>query len=348
MLSPASSTTTPSTVAAGPASQDSSASQQPTEAPTEAPTGQPTDDAPASALTQPSALLGASGLQLPTQTPAAALAVPVLLGAGLTTRSRPKPTQSGDALGLVRATPQKVVTVRAESPAEQVELTDLASGGALEGYSGALDVVLGAIGTQETWQMAADGACDSRWALALQRLAHLRADAQETYLRFAPEMNGNWQPWSVTPAERTHFSTAWQRWRALQQHHFPTAYAVFCPAHRSTQPYDWTTLLPNADQPEDQIDVLGVAFHPTWLPRTTAEAQRVLTEVDAHGAPVGPEAHRTRSQALGVPLAIAEWTNISEFGPSQALRQAMTDLTSTHRGRGPGQILFDLELTFPV
>lgn len=234
--------------------------------------------------------------------------------------------------------------MRAESPTAQIELTDLSPEGPLHAHAGALDVALGAIGTEETWQMAALGACDSRWALTLQRLAEARTNTGPTYLRFAPEMNGHWHPWSVTSAQRLNFITAWKRWRALQLDYFPHAYVVFCPAHRSTQDYNWTLALPG----HGDFDVLGVAFHPHELPHTTEELQHLLLEVDAHGAPVGLEAFRRAALDLQLPLAISEWSNITAAGPSRILELSITNAVRALSGNQAGQILYACALTFPL
>lgn len=237
--------------------------------------------------------------------------------------------------------PLDLTATWADSDWASTHLPVLAPGGALAGWTRALDVSVGAFSAGTTWAQAASGACDERWTTSLQRLAALRSGAAgTTFVRFAHEMNGSWYPWSVTPASLGEFHAAWQRYRALQRRHFPAARLVLSLNHNTAGfDADSAALNPGAGQ----FDVLGASYYNRYpYLATAADFAGWLPARDRWGGPAGLEAFRTLAAGWGVPLCLPEWSACAEASGGDA-PEFITELhrwLTAHGGPGAGQVLY--------
>ncbi len=248
------------------------------------------------------------------------------------------------AFGAWRGSPVPIAGTWADAPVHQVQLYQLRAGGEYAGWNGSLDIAIGAIGEGESWAAAATGAYDARWAESLTNLRSLRDGRPGTvYLRFAHEMNGDWYPWAVDAGNHQDFIAAWQRFRTLQQQIFPAAQLVFCVNRESVgSGIDWRRTFPGAAS----VDVLSVDYYNHWP--YVADAQQwtaSLDDVDGFGAPKGLQAHLDFARQVGLPLAVSEWSTVASAGDSAAFITGMHEFFRANAGRGPGQVLFEIQFS---
>lgn len=237
--------------------------------------------------------------------------------------------------------PLDLTATWADSDWASTNLPVLAPGGALAGWSRALDVCVGAFSGGKSWAQAAAGDFDARWTASLQRLAALRAGAPgPTFVRFAHEMNGSWYPWSVTAASLEDFKVAWRRYRALQQRHFPAARLVLSLNHNTAGfDADSAALHPGAGQ----LDVLGASYYNRYpYLRTAADFSGWLPARDRWGGAAGLDAFRGLAAGWGVPLCLPEWSACAEDsgGDAPEFVSSLHQWLTTHAGTGAGQVLY--------
>ena len=224
----------------------------------------------------------------------------------------------------------------------QVEVWPLLPDAEYSAWEKDLDVAVGAIGWDETWAEAADGAYDDRWRRSLEKIESLwnERDRGQLYLRFAHEMNGSWYPWKVTAGQEADFQAAWERYRALQVDLLPDAKLVFSVNRESVDTgTDWREFFPG----EEQVDVFAVDYynqHPHV--ETAAQWKDTLREKDQWGAPKGLLAHQAFAREKGLPFALSEWGNNAEYGESPLFMRQMRAFFEENAGDGPGEVLYEV------
>lgn len=199
-----------------------------------------------------------------------------------------------------------------------------------------MDYSIGAIWKSEgmTWANAAAGNYDTQWTNALNsvKTKWYRIRRGHLYLRFAYDMNGNWQPWWVADGEVNDFKTAWVRFFNLQRAILPAASLVFGVHGTSIGPtYDWRILWPG-DQYVDMCEVLWNAQH--W-------SQQATNPTDPYGGPQALALHQQFARSHGKTLAV-HWTCRKDFvGDDPAYVDYMKNFFVAERGFGPGCIVYE-------
>jgi hypothetical protein len=224
----------------------------------------------------------------------------------------------------------------------QVEQWTLQPGEEFGSWAGDLDVAIGAIDDDESWEEAAEGAYDERWTEAVQELAALWSGRPGTmYIRFAHEFNGDWYDWSVTEDSVDDFIAAWHRFRAIQQQWFPSSRLVMAPNDQTApgNDLDWRLAYPGPGQ----VDVMSVSYfnHYPWT--DTAEGfQARAVSFDHMGAPRGIQRHLEFAASVGLPFAVSEWSSESWVGDSPEYMRQMHAFFRANAGTGPGQLLYEV------
>ena len=248
---------------------------------------------------------------------------------------------SSGAFAAWRGSEVEIAGTWADTDGGQLALWPVMPGGDLVDWDKPLDIAIGALEEGETWEQAAQGAYDDRWRTSLTTLREARADNPgTTFIRFAHEMNGNWYPWSVSPDQAADFTTAWGRFRDLQQQVYPESQLVFC-VNRETvgSDLDWRTIFPGAQD----VDVLAVDYYNQYpIVQDGQDFTEALDDVDAAGAPKGLQQHLDFARSVGLPLAVPEWSGDAESGDFPAWITGMHDFFATNAGGGPGQVIYDI------
>ncbi|MBC3763449.1 hypothetical protein ACUN7V_20190 [Quadrisphaera oryzae] len=314
------------------------ATEQPTATTTSAPTSNQTDT-PANPANPATSATSA--------TPATPATPRTQAGDGQTWLSGASGDGAADGtLGRWRSDPVGIVGTWADQGDNQTQLYAIAPGGEVADFNGAIDIAPGGLLEGDTWAAAATGSYDDRWRQSLTRMAALRAGKGTTYIRPFHEFNlGGAYPWAVTPDQASDFTTAWKRYRAIQQHVFPDAKLVYgVNVTSSGTDLDWRTTWPGAGQ----ADVLGVDSYNGWPTITTAaEFDKQLDARGADGIPVGLNAYSDQAKTWGVPLAVPEWSGRAEMGDEPAYVTGMVDWFAEHAGHGPGQLVYEILFNAP-
>lgn len=250
------------------------------------------------------------------------------------------------ALGEWRGDPVDIVGTWADQGDNQTQLYSIAPGGEVADFDGPIDIAPGGLLDGETWAAAADGAYDDRWRESLTRMAELRAGKGTTYIRPFHEFNlGGAYPWAVTPDQASDFTTAWKRYRAIQQEVFPQAKLVYgVNVTSSGTDLDWRSTWPGPGQ----ADVLGVDSYNGWPTITSAaDFDKQLDARGEGGIPVGLNAYREQAEQWGVPLAVPEWSGRAEMGDESAYVTGMVDWFAANAGDGPGQLVYEILFNAP-
>jgi hypothetical protein len=297
----------------------------------------------------PSSASGAApSAQAPTAPEAAAAPLPAAAGSAL---ALPAGTwlsgASGDGVAdgsfaAWRGSPVTIAGTWADNNEAMTELWQIDPKGEFGSWQGALDIAIGAISDDESWEQAAQGAYDARWRESLTNMeAKWGNRTSPLFIRFAHEMNGNWYPWSVNSGNKDAFLAAWKKFRAMQQEIFPAAKLVFSLNRESVgSGFDWRKSFPG----NQYVDVIGVDYYnqyPTVM--TAADWTGSLDDVDKYGAPKGLQQHLDFARSVGLPLAVPEWSGEAENGDSAAWMQGMHDFFTKNAGVGPGQLLYDVQ-----
>ena len=254
---------------------------------------------------------------------------------------------SGDQVGLRdfgewRGRPVEIAGTWSDNNEAMVGLWEMRSDGGFSDWDGPLDVAIGAIGEDETWEQAAEGEYDRRWRESLTNLRDLRADRPgTTYIRFAHEMNGNWYDWKVTEENHEAFTEAWRRFRQLQERIYPEAQLVFCVNRESVDTgMDWREFFPGARY----VDVMAVDYYNRG-PAVDSDEEwaESMDDTDGWGAPKGLQAHLDFARSVGLPLAVPEWSGDASEGDSPAYVRGMYGFFEDHGGDGAGELLYEIQ-----
>ena len=274
--------------------------------------------------------------------PVATTSYPVTAGSGLPWMSGASGEGATDgAFAAWRGRPIDISATWSDNNDDMTELWSLQESFEYADWQKSLDLSIGAIGWDESWAQAAQGAYDDRWRQSLEQARTLWEGRPGTlYLRFAHEMNGNWYPWAVDSTEVGDFVTSWQRFRALQQEIFPEAQLVFCLSRESVGTgFDWRESFPGADQ----VDVLGVDYYNQYPYSATEEDwEQSLDLTDEWGGPKGLDGYQQFAESVGLPMAIPEWSGVADQGDSPAFIDGMHAWFADHAGTGPGQLLYEI------
>lgn len=250
-----------------------------------------------------------------------------------------------DTIGAWRGRAVEITAMWADSDASnQINMWPIQPGvGDLTGWTGAMDIAIGAIFSGESWASAATGAYDSRWTQCLTNMSSWRA-GRTTFIRFAHELNGTWYPWSVNGGNVAAFKTAWARFYALKQSIIPAAKLVFNVNYESTGGYAWPNMWPG----DQYVDVLGVDYYNRAAVVVTSSADwtaklNVSTSVGGTSEPRGLGAYRQWAQDHGKPLGLGEWAPDSAGGgDNAAFVTGLLTYCQSNAGPGSGQIVYEI------
>ena len=241
-----------------------------------------------------------------------------------------------------RGRPLEIAGTFSDNNEAMVELWQLHEGEEYGDWDGPLDIAIGAIEGNETWEKAATGAYDGRWTESLTNLRALRADKSgTTYIRFAHELNGDWFDWAVNAENYRSFIESWKRVRALQQKIYPESQLVFNVNRESGgADMDWRKFFPGAQY----VDVMGVDYYNHYPYVGSAEEWTdALDDTDKFGGPKGLQKHLDFARSVGLPLSVSEWSGHAENGDSVAYIEGMYEFFASNAGSGPGQVLFEVQ-----
>lgn len=234
--------------------------------------------------------------------------------------------------------------------------------------SQSLDIAIGAIWNGQTWSAAAGGSYDGQWTTILNAVKTKAAAhhilPQNTYIRFAHEMNGDWTDWKVPSGQEANFRAAITRFSNLRYQVFGTtnpAKVVLC-ANDGTSGgmADPRNLFVGKDSLNRQVtDVYCIDTYNAWPHRTSAtDIWNSMNAVDG-GVPDSIEEHRQFAESKGVPFSIGEWSNCgidpsagsecagSGGGEAPAYVQQMNRYFRAHAGDpahpAAGQLLYEVQ-----
>ncbi len=206
--------------------------------------------------------------------------------------------------------------------AEQVEMRTICPGGPWATWDAPLDVAVGAIDVDagESWHAAAAGAYLARWRAHLTRMRQCwgTRDPALLYIRFAHEMNLP-QKWRVRGGEEGDFVKAITLYSNLRYELVPGARIVLCPndgTDDGLNGLDIRKLWPGRDgQGRPVADLYAVdSYNAAPHVTTAADFRKKINASYPNGVPLGLEKHRQFAAKLGVPFAVAEWSNNGDPG----------------------------------
>lgn len=229
----------------------------------------------------------------------------------------------------------------------------------------ALDIAVGAIWGNQTWNQAANGAYDEAWLSTLTNLKKKSAAhgilPQNIYIRFAHEMNGFWVPWAVRQGQEADFRKAITRFSTLRYQVFGETNApkvVLCPNYGTTSGYaDPRDLMVKFDDSDRRVvNVYAVDTYNGYPHRDNYDQIWSWMNSAGSGVPLTIEEHRRVALANGVPFAVGEWGNCGIDDPDQcgggggeapAYMEAMNNYFRAHAGDlsnpQPGQFLYEIQ-----
>jgi hypothetical protein len=234
-------------------------------------------------------------------------------------------------------------------------------GGPWAAWNSSLDVAVGAIDVDagESWQAAARGAYVDRWRTHLERVRQCwgERDPSLLFIRFAHEMNLP-QKWRVRGGQEADFVKAITLYSNLRYEILPRAHLVLCP-NDGTDPglggLDVRKLWPGRDPQGRMVtDVYAVdSYNSAPHVTTGADFQKKINSSYPNGMPLGLERHRQFAASVGVPFAVAEWSNNADpgdpsgGGESPAYLRAFNAWLRAHDGdeNAPvaGQVLYEVQ-----
>lgn len=203
-------------------------------------------------------------------------------------------------------------------------------------YRGVLDLAPG--GPQNNWAGAAAGNLDAKWADYLRRVKAARTFDGKTWptiIRPAHEMNGDWYPWTVRPANVADFKATMKRWRAVLDREFAEAVFALC-FNGDTSTWDLDV---NQMYEPGVWDLIGVDQYNIW-PTITTDAQwneQLLARKNKN--PRGIEAWRLWAKERGLPIYHPEYANGGADTDSVVWPAKRLAWCRSHAGIGPGQFL---------
>jgi hypothetical protein len=224
--------------------------------------------------------------------------------------------------------------------------------GEYSSWTGDLDIAVGGtvLGSDESYEAAANGAYQARWTEMAQTLQRIRGDKPGiTYVRPFHEFNGNWyRNWQVTPGNVSAYQSAFRRMAATIRTNCPRCRIVWSPNNGTSR----GSAAPQQAYPgDDVVDVIGVdsynANGNTVV--TSARAWNDYAHATQDGAPVGVEMWRRFAEQHGKPMSLSEWGLNSAYGggDNPAYIEGMHSWISAHAARPgdpavAGRIVYDV------
>jgi hypothetical protein len=214
-------------------------------------------------------------------------------------------------------------------------------------WNGSIDDAIGGIFGDETWQDAAAGAFDERWAQAVASLKRAWGGREQSslYVRFAHEFNLEGSDWSVKGSEAEHFKIAWQRFHRILKASLPKASLVWCPNDGTSAKLQLDVR--DAYPGSAYVDVIGIDTYNQWPWVDSAqEFEQKIHAYNDDGSPLGAESWRLWAATKAKPLAIGEWASNGDSskadggGDSPDYIRRFHSWLMSHAGNGPGQIAY--------
>jgi hypothetical protein len=178
--------------------------------------------------------------------------------------------------------------------------------------------------------------------------------ANNLFIRFAHEMNGNWYPWRVSDSDVANFKASWIRYYNLVQANFPGAQMVWCPNAGTSSTGDNGFVasygFPDDIYPGDAyVDVVSVDSYnrDPWVNDQTSFNSKMSSAS-------GMETYRAFAQTHGKPMSIGEWANASVNnggggGDAPNFFQYFHDWLVTYGSttRAAGTVLYEVNFNVP-
>jgi hypothetical protein len=210
------------------------------------------------------------------------------------------------------------------------------------GWSGDLDVAIGAIFAGESWGSAASGAYDARWRAQVRLMKAKWGNKKTLYIRFAHEMNGTWYPWSVNSGNAANFRAAWARYhRIVQEELVSQGKSAKMVLNFNKDPVNSAT----AEQiyPGDAyVDVIGVDFYDMYPNYPNQAAWDSHYMAMKNGSPHGIGAWKAFAASKGKPLSFSEWgIHMGNSFDNPFYIEKMHQFFQANAGTGAGQVLYE-------
>lgn len=195
---------------------------------------------------------------------------------------------------------------RAWADADVANFTNLYMLGSYTNWTdGVVDVSCGGFIKGETWDMAANGDFDTRWQQQAASFKARGGTLRQVHMSPFSELNGTWQPWSVTGTNIAAFKTGFARWVAIMRGQLPSDVykIVFSLNYDNNCNVPIESYLP----PLDQFDILGVDIYsagPDIKDQTTWDNWYNSWQT---GSPLGLGAWATYALSIDKPISFPEW-----------------------------------------
>jgi hypothetical protein len=201
-----------------------------------------------------------------------------------------------------RGKPLGLVAVWADNSLEAQR--DLDAVDAYAGYTGDMDIAVGALVRGETWQQAADGAFVDRWTTAIRNLKAKRGGKGTTYVRIAHEFNGDWMPWGMNSKSLAAYKAGYRLYASIVRKEFPEARLTWSPNGGNHTDVSIEQMYPG----DDVVDVIGPDIYDGW-PEVTSAAlwKQSSTMWSTPQSPRGLAAWQVYATRKGKPIALPEW-----------------------------------------
>jgi hypothetical protein len=220
------------------------------------------------------------------------------------------PEAADGSFGSWRGKPIGLVGTWSDT-SEQLQ-TEMSGADGFAGFSGQMDIAVGALVRGETWEQAAAGQFVQRWTTAIRNLRAKRAGKGTTYIRIAHEMNGDWMAWGVNASTLPAYLKGYRLYASIVRKEFPQARLVFSPNSGNHTNVTIEQLWPG----DDVVDVIGPDLYDAYPSITSQKAWDA--EVNAWstpGSPHGLGAWQQFAARHGRPIALPEWALRADDDP---------------------------------
>ncbi|HEY6794952.1 MAG TPA: glycosyl hydrolase [Kineosporiaceae bacterium] len=245
-----------------------------------------------------------------------------------------------DAFGTWRGSPVRAVAVWSDTDADAQ--TALSAVTAYAGYTGDLDVAVGALVRGETWEQAASGQFVQRWTTAMRTLRGMRAGKGITYVRIAHECNGDWMAWGVNAANLAAYQAGYRLYASIVRKEFPEARLTWSPNGGNHTDVSIDQLYPG----DDVVDVVGPDIYDGYPEVTSAGVWKESSSAwSTPHSPKGLAAWRVWAARRGKPIALPEWG--LPYGDHPDFIKGVHDLMAAHPGQkgavsNAGRFVYDV------